>query len=95
MILSLLFDHSLVVHPDQQHQLKDHLPAYTVGSLQASVQVECLVDVIDGLVSSHDPQDHLKHFTPALHEVFAFDRSKKYMIQCQLGRFEPTPVLKY
>ena len=56
VILSLLVDHSLFVHPDQQHQLKNNLPAYTVGSLRANVQVECLVEVIDDLVSS----DHLR-----------------------------------
>ena len=36
VILSLLVDHSLFVHPDQQHQLKNNLPAYTVGSLRAT-----------------------------------------------------------
>jgi hypothetical protein len=83
------------VHPDQQHQLKNNLPAYTVGSLRANVQVECLVDVIDALVSSDNPQDKLKRFTKALHEVFALGRSTKHMIQRQLGRLEPTPSLKY
>ena len=95
VILSLLVDHSLFMHPDQQRQLKNNLPAYTVGSLRAHVQVECLVDVIDGLVSSDDPQEQLKRFTHALHEVFAFGRSKKHMIQRQLGRLESTPSLKY
>jgi hypothetical protein len=95
VILSLLVDHSLFVHPDQQAQLKNNLPAYTVGSLRANVQVMCLVDVIDDLVSSEDPQDHLKRFSQALHNVFAFSRSKKHMIQRQLGRLEPTPLLKY
>jgi hypothetical protein len=95
VILSLLVDHSLFVHPDQQAQLKNNLPAYTVGSLRANVQVECLVNVIDDLVSSDHPQDKLKHFTQALHEVFAFGHSKKHMIQRQLGRLEPTPFLKY
>jgi hypothetical protein len=95
VILSLLVDHSLFVHPDQQDQLKNNLPAYTVGSLRANVQVECLVNVIDDLVSSDNPQDKLKHFTQALHEVFAFGHSKKHMIQRQLGRLEPTPFLKY
>jgi hypothetical protein len=95
VILSLLVDHSLFVHPDQQAQLKHNLPAYTVGSLRANVQVECLVDVIDDLVSSDDPQDKMKRFTKALHEVFAFGRSKKHMIQRQLGRLEPTPSLQY
>ena len=95
VILRLRVDHSLFVHPDQQHQLKNNLPAYTVGSLRAHVPVECLVDVIDELVSSDDPQDKLQRFTTALHEVFVFGRSTKHMIQRQLGRLEPTPALKY
>jgi hypothetical protein len=95
VILRLLADHSLFMHPDQQDQLKNNLPAYTVGSLRAHVQVECLVDVIDDLVSSDNPQEKLKRFTQALHEVFAFGHSKKHMIQRQLGRLEPTPFLKY
>jgi hypothetical protein len=95
VILSLLVDHALFVHPDQEAQLKNNLPAYTVGSLRANVQVECLVDVIEDLVASDDPQSCLQNFTQALHEVFAFGRSKKHMIQRQLGRLEPTPSLKY
>jgi DDE superfamily endonuclease len=95
VILSLLVDHALFVHPDQEAQLKNNLPAYTVGSLRANVQVECLVDVIEDVVSSDDPQSRLQHVTKALHKVFAFGRSKKHMIQRQLGRLEPTPSLKY
>jgi len=95
VILSLLVDQSLCLHPDQQRQLTNNLPAYTVGSLRAHVHVECLVDVIDDLGSSDNPQEKLTRFTQALHEVFAFGRSKKHMIQRQLGRLEPTPSLKY
>ena len=95
VILSLLVDHSLFVHPAQQAQLKNKLPAYTVGSLRAHVQVECLVDVIDDLMSSDAHQDKLKRFTTALHEVFTFGQSKKHMIQRPLGRLAPTPSLKY
>jgi len=57
--------------------------------------VECLVEVIDDLVSSDDPQEQLKRFTNALHEVFAFGSSKKHMSQRQLGRLEPTSSLQY
>jgi hypothetical protein len=95
VILSLLVDHSLFMHPDQQRQLKNNLPAYTVGSLRANVQVECLLEVIDDVVSSDNPQEKLKRFTQALHEVFAFGHSKKHMVQRQLGRLESTPFLKY
>jgi hypothetical protein len=95
VILRLLVDHSLFLHPDQQRQLTNNLPAYTVGSLRANVQVACLGEVIDDLVSSDNPQEKLKRFTQALHEGFVFGRSKKHMIQRQLGRLEPTPSLKY
>jgi hypothetical protein len=95
VILSLMVDQSLFLHPDQQHQLKNNLPAYTVGSLRAHGQVECLAEVISDLVSSDDPQEQLKRFSNALHEVFAFGSSKKHMMHRQLGRLEPTPFLKY
>jgi hypothetical protein len=95
VILSLLVDHALFVHPDQHAQLTHNLPAYTVGSLRAHVQVECLVDVVERLVSSEAPQEQLHRFTHALHRMFAFGRSKKHMIQRQLGRLEPTTSLKY
>ena len=65
VILSLLVDPSLFGPPDQQAQLKNNLPAYTVGSLPAHVQVACLVDVIDDLVASEAPQAQLKRFTQA------------------------------
>ncbi len=95
VILSLLVDHALFVHPDQHAQLTHHLPAYTVGSLRAHVQVECLVDVVERLVSSEAPQEQLHRFTRALHQMFAFGHSKKHMIQRQLGRLGPTASLKY
>jgi hypothetical protein len=56
MILSLLVDHCLFLHPAQHAQLIHNLPAYTVGSLRAQVQVERLVTVIEELVASVDPQ---------------------------------------
>jgi DDE superfamily endonuclease len=95
VILSLLVDHSLFLHPDQQAQLKNNLPAYTVGSLRAHVQVMSLVDVIEELVSCENPQDQLKRLTQSLHDIFTFNRSKKHMIGRQLGRLGPTPSLKY
>jgi hypothetical protein len=95
VILSLLVDHCLFLHPAQHAQLIHNLPAYTVGSLRAQVQVECLVTVIEELVASVDPPAQLHRLNETLHEVFAFERSKKHLVQRQLGRLEPTPSLKY
>ena len=95
VILSLLVDHRLFVHPDQQAQLQNNLPADTVGSRRANAQVECLGDVIDDRVSSDTPEETLKRFTTAVHEVCSFGRSKKQMIPRQVGRLEPTPSVQY
>ena len=83
VILSLLVEHALLVHPDQHAQLPHNLPAYTVGSLRAHVQVACLVDVVEHLVLAEAPQEQLHRFTHALHQVLAFGHSKKQMIQRQ------------
>jgi hypothetical protein len=95
VILSLLVDHGLFLPPAQHAQLLHNLPAYPVGSLRAQVQVECLVTVIEELVASVDPPAQWHRLNEALHEVFAFERSKKHVVQRQLGRLEPTPSLKY
>jgi hypothetical protein len=95
VILSLLVDHCLFFHPDQQAQLNNNLPAYTVGSLRAQVQVECLVTVIRELVLADEPPAQLQRFTETLHEVFTLERSKKHLGPRQAGRLEPTPSLQY
>lgn len=95
MLLSLLVDHRLCLHPDPQHPLQNNLPADTVGSLRAHGQVEGLVEVISDLVSSDAPQEQRKRFANALHEVLAFGSSKQHMMHRPLGRLEPTPFLQY
>ncbi len=95
VILSLLVDHALFFHPDQHAQLTNNLPAYTVGSLRANLQVESLIKVIETLIFSDDPQSQWQHCTQSLQNVFVLNSSKKHMIQRQLGRLAPTPSLKY
>jgi hypothetical protein len=95
VILSLLVEQGLFYPPDQHAQFKRTLPAYTGGSLRAKGQVECLINVIETLVASEAPQEQRLRFTHAVHEAFAFSRSKKHMIQRPWGRLEPTPSLQY
>jgi hypothetical protein len=68
------------------------MPSEKIRWIRSLRGAEC---EIEHLVSSDTPQEQLHRFTHALHQVFAFGRSKKHMIQGQLGRLEPTPSLKY
>ena len=40
LILSLLLDHCLLLHPEQLARLENKLPACTVGSLQEITKIE-------------------------------------------------------
>jgi hypothetical protein len=95
VILSLLVDHGLVLHPDPHAQLQNNRPASTVGSLRDKVQVDCLVPRLDEVVSSEDPQRHLHRFTRAFDEVFPFGRATPPLSPHPRGRLAPTPSLKY
>ncbi len=96
MILSLLADHCLMLHPTQKARLENKLPAYTVGSLTRQLKLDALVGVIEQILDSDHPQQQLKHLTKRLKtEPFTLKVSKKHMVGRSLGRLEPTPSLKY
>jgi len=95
LILSLLCDHCLLLHPDQLARIEDNLPACTVGSLRDRIQVESLVQFFQGVVSSENPQEHLEEVAKRAKEVFQLNDSGKHMVGRDLGRLEATPGLEY
>ena len=96
LILSLLVDHCLLLHPEQKARIENKLPAYTVGSLTRQIQVDCLFDFIRELLSTDDPEEELSLLTETLkNQVSTLNISKKHMANRDLGRLEPTPGLKY
>ncbi len=95
MILSLLSDHALLLHPDQTARLENKLSAYTVGSLQRLSQVETLLEFIKSILQDRDPFEKLRELTKLVKDHFQLRLSAKHMIGRNLGRLEPTPSLKY
>jgi hypothetical protein len=95
LILSLLTDHCLLFHPEQIARLKNKLPAYTVGSLQARVRVDSLLSTIRDILDSDDPEDTFEQLKQSLKELFTLNISGKHMVGRELGRLDPTPALKY
>jgi hypothetical protein len=96
LILSLLVDHCLFFHPDQLARFENKLPAYTVGSLTAKIKVECMVSVIEEIILADAPVKRFKEFANSLEKNAAMlCPSKKHMVGRTLGKFEPSPSLKY
>jgi len=95
LILSLLVDHCLLLHPAQLAQLNHRQPAYTVGSLIHRIKVDSLLTVIRELLDAKDPEHHFQRLADTLAQHFSLAHSEKHLVGRDLGRLEPTPALKY
>jgi hypothetical protein len=95
LILSLLFDHCLLLHPEQTARIENKLPAYTVGSLQRKSQMDVLLEFIKTLLEHESPADKLKELAGLIDDVFQLMPSGKHMVGRDLGCLEPTASLRY
>lgn len=95
LILSLLFDHCLLLHPEQTARIENKLPAYTVGSLQRKSQIDVLLEFIKTLLEHQNPADKLKELAGLVDDVFQLMPSGKHMVGRDLGSIEPTASLQY
>ena len=95
LILSLLLDQCLLVHPAQQAQLENKLPAYTVGSLIGQIKVEALLGVIRQWVTGEHAQAQLAHLSALLErDCFKLKESKKHLSGRKVALFEAEPVVE-
>jgi hypothetical protein len=95
VILSLLCDHCLLLHPDQLARIEDKLPACTVGSLRERVQVESALQFFKDILSREHPHEYFDKIARRAKEVFTLNTSSKHMNGRDLGRLESTPAAEY
>ena len=94
LILSLLFDHALLLHQEQKARLENKKPACTVGSLCRLSQVEAILEVVRQVLSSDNPADEFAKLAEKVKAMFPLADSGKHMNGRDLGRLEPTPSLR-
>ncbi len=95
LILSLLCDHCLLLHPEQQAHVARQEPLLTIGSLQRYLQVESFLAWLKTWLEGEDLTDKLDQLGRAIRPLFPLESSKKHMHTRDMGRLEPTPSLKY
>jgi hypothetical protein len=95
LILSLLCDHCLLLHPAQLARIEDNLPAYTVGSLRDRVKVESSMQFFEDILLAENPHEQIDLMAQRAKEVFTLNESRKHMVGRDLGRLESTPSLEY
>lgn len=95
LILSLLLDQSLLVHPTLAAQLENKLPAYSVGSLIGQIKVEALLGVIGQWVTGEHAQAQLAHLSAVLErDCFKLNASKKHLSGRKVALFEAQPAVE-
>jgi hypothetical protein len=95
LILSLLTDHCLLLHPEQKALINRKLPALTVGSLRALECMNAIVESIEYLVTSEQSQSVVQELSQKIAEIIPLRQSAKHMSGRNLGRLEPSSSLKY
>jgi len=91
LILSLLLDHALRLHPEQSTRIENHLPAYTVGSLRQFSQGEALLELVRSVIAAENVAERLMQLAEKVKAWFPLAPSGKHMSGRGLGRQEPTP----
>lgn len=95
VILSLLCDHMLLLHPAQSARFKNKQPGISAGCVIESLKAEALIGTIEDIVDSKEPVVALQIFTEALQDTLEERLSTKHMAGLDLGRLEGTPSLNY
>ena len=94
LILSLLLDHALLLHPEQQARIENNLPACTVGSLLRFSQGEVLLEEVRSLLAAENVAERFAQLAEKVKLWFPLAPSGKHMSGRDLGRQEPTPSLQ-
>ncbi len=93
LILSLLFDHCLLLHPEQAARIDNKLPAFTVGSLRRKTRMEVLLEFVQSLFCQDNAGKKLEELGEKVKELFQLVPSGKHMSGRDLGRLEATTSL--
>jgi hypothetical protein len=95
VILSLLCDHLLLLHPLQSARLKNKQPGMPVGCLIEHINTAALIDGISHIVKAEKPLGEFEKFKLLMEQTLPERNSSKHLAGRNLGRLEPTPALKY
>jgi hypothetical protein len=93
VILSLLLDHALFIHPEQRACLENGTSARTVGSLKRAAHGDALLALVGKILQDVNPLSMYEQLAEKIRLLFPLAPSKKHMSGRDLGRLEPTPSL--
>ncbi|AMO57154.1 IS701 family transposase [Endozoicomonas montiporae CL-33] len=94
VILSLLCEHMLLLHPEQFVLLKNKQAGMPAGCLIERLNAEALLATVKSVVESEDPDTELKALALALEHTLPKRESSRHMAGRDLGEQKATDSLK-
>lgn len=88
LLISLLSDHALHFHQDQEDLNKNNGPAATMGSLREKVMMESLTAFIEEIITSDDPQGMFEKYADKIFQLFQLKTSVKHMRDVDMRALE-------
>ena len=88
LILSMLLDHCLLLHPDQKARIEGKLSACTVGSLRAKVCTQSIIQFVENILDLRNPLAELTTLKNKVEELVKLFPSRKHMNINKLHVFE-------
>lgn len=79
LILSLLLEHCLPLHPEQKAQIKDKLRDFTVGRLREKIIMQNFISFVQSLLKDKNPQKRLIQLAKNAEILFQGNLSSKHM----------------
>ena len=79
LILSLLFDHCLLLHLEQQARVQNKLPLATVGSLRNKAIQLHFVQMINQIIDDPNPKEKVNQLIKTIETVFLLRDSSKHL----------------
>lgn len=95
LILSLLCDHCLLLHPEQQARATAKQPLFTIGSLQRRLKITAFMAWLEQWLEGAGGADKIAQLTAAILPLVPLQVSEKHMSGRDLGRLKSTPGLVY
>lgn len=93
VILSLLCDHLLLLHPEQFVRLSNKKPGLPVGCLIERLKMEALVETIRDVITSPDPEKSLEDLIKSIQKSLPTRDSTKHMAGLDLGQGLRTRII--
>ena len=93
VVLSLMSDHALLLHPQQSNRIDAGLPAVTVGSLCHQAKIEAFLNTVEEIINSDQPKSAYEKMAEQLLKLYDLRPSKKHLVGFDMSQFDEVSYL--